>query len=77
MYRLKEILGHADISTTMIYAHLKPEALSKEMAKTFGDGREREQSEVKRLRALLAEKDEEIEGLKRRLARYELPQALA
>lgn len=71
VYRLKEILGHADIKTTMVYAHLKPEALTKEMAKTFGDGRERELSEVKRLRALLAEKDEEIESLERRLIQYE------
>jgi len=25
LYRLKELLGHRDIKTTMIYAHLSPE----------------------------------------------------
>ena len=31
---LKEILGHKDIKTTLIYAHLAPEHLRQEMAKT-------------------------------------------
>ena len=39
IYRLKEVLGHADIQTTMIYAHLRPEALRQEMEKCFGAGR--------------------------------------
>jgi len=36
LYRLKEIMGHADIKTTMKYANLSPEALMNEMEKCFG-----------------------------------------
>ncbi len=36
LYRLKEVMGHADIQTTMIYAHLRPDALREEMEKCFG-----------------------------------------
>ena len=36
LYRLKEIMGHADIKTTLKYANLSPEALVKEMEKCFG-----------------------------------------
>ncbi len=55
IYRLKEVLGHGDLQTTMIYAHLRPvalrhqttmiyahlrpDALSNEMKKVFGNGR--------------------------------------
>lgn len=38
LYRLKEILGHANVETTLKYAHLRPEALCEEMQKMFGDG---------------------------------------
>jgi integrase len=36
LYRLKEIMGHADMKTTMNYAHLRPDALIEEMEKCFG-----------------------------------------
>ena len=36
LYRLKEIMGHADMKTTLKYAHLRPEALMEEMEKCFG-----------------------------------------
>jgi len=36
LYRLKEILGHADMKTTLRYAHLRPDALRQEMQKCFG-----------------------------------------
>jgi site-specific recombinase XerD len=36
LYRLKEIMGHADMKTTMKYAHLRPDALIEEMEKCFG-----------------------------------------
>ena len=39
LYRLREVLGHADIQTTMIYAHLRPEALLEEIEKCLGNGR--------------------------------------
>lgn len=37
LYGLKEVLGHADIQTTMIYAHLRPDAIREEMEKCFGN----------------------------------------
>ena len=36
LYRLKEVLGHADIKTTMKYAHLRPESLLEEAERLFG-----------------------------------------
>lgn len=36
LYRLKEIMGHADMKTTVKYAHLRPDALIEEMEKCFG-----------------------------------------
>jgi len=36
LYRLKEVMGHSSIETTMIYAHLRPDALREEAMKTFG-----------------------------------------
>lgn len=36
LYRLKEVMGHASIETTLIYAHLRPDALREEALKTFG-----------------------------------------
>lgn len=36
LYRLKEVLGHADIKTTMKYAHLRPETLLQEAERIFG-----------------------------------------
>jgi site-specific recombinase XerD len=38
LYRLKEILGHAGMETTLKYAHLQSEALQEEMQQTFGAG---------------------------------------
>ena len=32
---IQQILGHADISTTMIYAHLAPDAMKKAMESAF------------------------------------------
>jgi integrase len=37
LYRLKEIMGHADIKTTLKYASLSPDALVCEMQKCFGE----------------------------------------
>ncbi len=52
LYRLKEVMGHADIQTTMIYAHLRPDALLEEMEKCFGTGQAAATiSEVEQLRA--------------------------
>ena len=52
LYRLKEVMGHADIQTTMIYAHLRPDALREEMEKCFGTGQAAATiSEVEQLRA--------------------------
>ena len=38
LYHLKEIMGHADMKTTLQYAHLRPDALRSEMLLTFGAG---------------------------------------
>ena len=38
LYRLKEVLGHADIQTTMKYAHLRRESLLEEAERIFGHG---------------------------------------
>jgi len=35
---IQQILGHADISTTMIYAHLAPETMKRAMQTAFGEG---------------------------------------
>ncbi|MEO1571667.1 MAG: site-specific integrase [Bacteroidota bacterium] len=35
LYRLKEIMGHADLKTTMKYAHLRPESLVDEARRIF------------------------------------------
>lgn len=37
LYRVKELLGHADIETTQRYAHLRPESLRSAVQKAFGD----------------------------------------
>jgi site-specific recombinase XerD len=36
LFRVKELLGHADISTTMRYAHLAPKAFQDELQRVFG-----------------------------------------
>lgn len=41
LYRLKEVLGHSDIRETMIYAHLRPDALKEEMLRCFGQGQDK------------------------------------
>ena len=38
LYRLKEIMGHADIKTTMKYAKLRPASLRPDMERCFGGG---------------------------------------
>ena len=38
LYRLKEIMGHADIKTTMKYARLRPVSLRPDMERCFGGG---------------------------------------
>ena len=63
LYRLKEIMGHADMKTTLVYAHLRPDALRAEMEQCFGNGYAAARSEnalesvnlVERLRVELAE----------------------
>lgn len=35
LYRLKEVMGHADLKTTMKYAHLRPESLIDEARRLF------------------------------------------
>jgi len=68
LYRLKEVLGHADIQTTMIYAHLRPEALREEMEKCFGTGYAAKEHtgaeaiEIERLRAQVALLKAGLEG---------------
>lgn len=69
LYRLKEIMGHADMKTTLVYAHLRPDALKHEMERCFGDVYLAERSEVERLRAQLAEKEAEIARLKQEVER--------
>lgn len=59
LFKLKEILGHASIEQTMIYAHLRPEAQKEDMERIFGrvgeSGEYAEQEvlrqEVRKLRA--------------------------
>lgn len=41
LFRLKEVLGHSDIRETMIYAHLRPDALKEEMIRCFGQNRDK------------------------------------
>ena len=36
LYRVKELMGHASIQTTMRYAHLAPDALKNEVERVFG-----------------------------------------
>ena len=67
LYRLKEILGHADMKTTLVYAHLQPDALRQEMELCFGEGYAAKRSEMERLRALLEEKEAECERLRKEL----------
>ena len=38
IYRLKEIMGHADVKTTMKYARLRPASLRPDMERCFGGG---------------------------------------
>lgn len=38
VYKLKEIMGHARIETTLVYAKLRPVTLSEEMERAFGRG---------------------------------------
>lgn len=63
MCRFKEILGHANYQDDDGLRHLKPEALNKEMAKTFRQGPRQERSELERLRVLLAVKDDQVQRL--------------
>jgi hypothetical protein len=69
LYRLKEILGHADMKTTLVYAHLQPDALRRAMQRCFGDDYVDPQVELHMLRAQLAAKTEECERLKGELGR--------
>ena len=61
-------MGHADMKTTLVYAHLRPEALKHEMERCFGDVYLAERSEVERLRALLVEKEAECARLREEVA---------
>lgn len=45
LYKLKEITGHKDIQTVMIYAHLQPDAQKSEMERIFGCAKEDEKVE--------------------------------
>lgn len=45
LYRLKKVMGHKRIETTMQCAHLRQESLRKEMERLFGNGREDDQTE--------------------------------
>ena len=36
LFRVKELLGHADISTTMRYAHLAPKGFENDVERVFG-----------------------------------------
>ena len=67
LYRLKEVLGHADIQTTMIYAHLRPDALLEEMEKCFGHGRIARKEDVAELRERLESLRSENRYLRERL----------
>jgi integrase len=40
LFRVKELLGHASIETTMRYAHLQPKSFKSEIERVFGDGSE-------------------------------------
>ncbi len=58
LYRLKELMGHADIKTTLVYARLRPDAFRDEMVRCFG-GKETfsgaaDRTEVDALRAEVA-----------------------
>ena len=39
LFRVKELLGHADISTTMRYAHLAPKVFRDDLERVFGSVR--------------------------------------
>lgn len=61
VYRLKEIMGHADIKTTMKYARLRPASLRPDMERCFGGGllpnastESATRQELERLRAEIA-----------------------
>ena len=56
------------MKTTLIYAHLQPEALRQEMELCFDEGYAMKRSEVERLRGLLEEKKAECEQLRLELA---------
>lgn len=51
LYRLKEVLGHADIKTTMKYAHLRPDSLLEEAERLFGRPRRRRHGSLTERRA--------------------------
>ena len=69
LYRLKEVLGHADIQTTMIYAHLRPDALLEEMEKCFGNGRISRKDDVAELHEMLETLRSENRYLREKLGR--------
>ena len=55
LYRLKEILGHADMRTTLKYTHLRPDALREEMRKTFGENSLNDDAEARKSSGVLSE----------------------
>ncbi len=65
LYRLRDILGHADLSQTMRYAHLRPEAQINDMERIFGTtGEANPATEEARLQAQIRHLEAELERLK-------------
>lgn len=69
LYRLKEVLGHADVKTTLKYAHLRPDALRAEMEKHFGQARNREEKQGAPLQSVLKAQEAELNLLRAELER--------
>ena len=71
LYRLKEIMRHADIDTTQKYAYFRPDALREEMNKCFGESasgtrepsKAKLEEEIKEFEAELEEKRNRLEEL--------------
>lgn len=67
-------MGHADIKTTLKYAHLRPDALTKEMEKCFGSNSSASNdSDTKLLQEEIRRLQAELDRVNRKLAEVRPP----